>query len=401
VGSKKLSLAEYKLGLDGGVGAELNAGLFDRTAFTLDNGHLTFKKGNKLFLSPQLQAYLEAYIETSFLVGLISGRLSKKWNYKKGWDFAWKPEGGIDIDYDNGLRAKSLDKVFDIDPEKIKSLAKKTGAAVDFLKKLMEDGEQPGEIKDDEKKGNEEDKRTLEQKEAALNKAILESETLLKRPDATPQFIVSQFPTIKRNHGLTLIKLVHVSTNSSDYYVEAEINPKLKTREFKLNDKQEKKAPKRGDHIFNNSLKQAMPELLKIVSGKELRQSTRERLIKAINSSRDLLNSNVFDAIVNKDIDRTPEGDPNSTDNGTQKIQFILQFETFCSAILLQQEKNDDLGSRQIASARQNLLLNLHNWLEGSIDKEAEHLGDRTQINEGRKILSQVENTLRQAFLSV
>ena len=246
-GLKTLDVATTKIGLEGSVSAELFGTVLNRTLIVLDNGHLSFKQGNKMEVTPALKASLSGYIETSLLFGLIKGRLSKTWDYDKQWPYKWEPEGSLDLDYDN-LGFKDKDKVFVLDIDKLKSIANKTGKVVDFLEKLMKDGEKPAEVKEEEEeRDNLLDNRTVDDKRVDLNKALDDSESLLTTPDTTPQDILAQLPTIKSTYRLTTIKLV---ADNDEYYIEAVVNPPGRTKSHKLKpDRLRGKRRDLGNHV--------------------------------------------------------------------------------------------------------------------------------------------------------
>ena len=76
------------------------------------------------------------------------------------------------------------------------------------------------------------DERTMEQKEADLNKAVSESDRIMEEKDATPDSVKTKLPAIKSKYKLTLLELV--KDNETEFHVDAKINPEKLGGKHKL-----------------------------------------------------------------------------------------------------------------------------------------------------------------------
>jgi hypothetical protein len=203
--------------------------------------------------------------------------------------------------------------------------------------------------------------------------------------------------TVKANHSIFKSLVVIDGGDRWDYKYTAS-PPKTESG-------RKKAGPKRGDHVFNNNLKQTIPQL-KVLIPSTLRASTRQRLISALDTISSMLDNHAFNVVVMKNIDRSGSGDSNSGIYGTAKSNFLAAFEMFIYAATLQEEKNDDIAYRHMISARKQLLFSTGIWLRSAIDHEAERLGigkpeNQQDIIRGKSILIQVESTLKRCIESI
>ena len=233
---KLLKLAALEVGVNGAIGAKLSAeSKVDVLGMIVDSGHMTFKHRRELNLSAGVFASLSAFLKASALGGLFSKRFTVNWTREKDLiniRLANTPKGAIDVDFDNGIKDEK--KLIELDAEDIK----KAFAIYEAIKSLFTTTEAEGKVKGDEQDELEEkkekenslpDNRDLSQVKKDLRLAIIDSEALLTMPNATPEDVLAQLPTIKRTYRLTAIRLLHPSIDNDLYLVEVEINPTLKT----------------------------------------------------------------------------------------------------------------------------------------------------------------------------
>jgi hypothetical protein len=79
---------------------------------------------------------------------------------------------------------------------------------------------------------NQNDMRTLEQKQKAVNDAEKEADGLLLAKDATPESVKAELPALKQQYKLNRIELI--AEKDDKYYIVAEINPTASTPSHKL-----------------------------------------------------------------------------------------------------------------------------------------------------------------------
>ena len=238
---KLLKLAALKAEVNGAIGAKLGAkSQVDVLGMIVDSGHMTFKHRRELNLSAVVFASLSAFLEASALGGLFSKRFTVNWSREKDLiniRLANTPKGAIDVDFDNGIKDEK--KLIELDAEDIK----KAFVIYEAIKSLFTTTEAEGKVKGDEQDEVEEkkeeensskDERDLDHINKDLLLAISDSEALLTMPNATPEDVLAQLPTIKSTYRLTAIELVHPSIVNNKYFVRVTINPSKETGEQEL-----------------------------------------------------------------------------------------------------------------------------------------------------------------------
>jgi Domain of unknown function (DUF4157) len=83
------------------------------------------------------------------------------------------------------------------------------------------------------------DERTMEQKKAQLDLALQEAEQILNQKDATPDTVKAKLPKLQSKYHLKSAKLL--KDNDNTYYIEAEINPKEKSKKRQLKTNKDRK----------------------------------------------------------------------------------------------------------------------------------------------------------------
>ena len=145
-------------------------------------------------------------------------------------------------------------------------------------------------------------------------------------------------------------------------------------------------APKRGDHIFNHSLRKTASELANIT--KKL-----PSLSSAFSSAASAFSNPIFDLTVRKKGDREAGGDANSREYGAIKGQLINRFKEFTADI----ENNQEASPSALISLIQK-------WIGTSVDNEGiEYLDkkDKSRVTTGKNILEQEKNNIIQAINEV
>ncbi|MFP4124412.1 phage tail protein [Coleofasciculus sp.] len=223
------------------------------------------------------------------------------------------------------------------------------------------------------------DERTMEEKEADVGRAVAEAEQHMDEDGANSKSVEAELPELKSKYRLKSANIVE--TDSDTYYVEVEINPKAKTKE-----KEDDSPPKRGHHIFNNSLRQTVDELKNLVAS-----SSATPLIEAVNSTEDILNSNVFELTVSKENESAAGGDTNSRIYGAVKERFLSRLQQ----VLDPEQESDSSGLSQL----------LDRWIDSALDRDAEQIlqekgtgEEKRKLNQGKQKLDRISDLLKAAI---
>ncbi|MEH2194478.1 MAG: DUF4157 domain-containing protein [Nostoc sp.] len=89
-------------------------------------------------------------------------------------------------------------------------------------------------------KNHKANERTIDQKKADVDRAIVEAEKIMEEKGATPDSVKAKLPAIQSTYKLTSIALVKQKNNK--YHIEAKINPKKDSKSGPLQDGQRKSA---------------------------------------------------------------------------------------------------------------------------------------------------------------
>ncbi len=200
----------------------------------------------------------------------------------------------------------------------------------------------------------------------------------MDKEGTTPKTVEAKLPELKSKYKLKSANIVN--TERDTYYVEVEINPKNKSKEGNSQ-------PKRGHHIFNNGLRKTVDALISIVAS-----SSEKYLIQAVQEITNILNSDAFELTIDeKDSKGETGGDRNSREYGVLQQEFITRL----NEVINLKKESDPSGLVQL----------LNKWLDSAIDTEAEQKlktegnpQDKAKLQEGKKKLDQIRNTLREAI---
>jgi hypothetical protein len=139
---------------------------------------------------------------------------------------------------------------------------------------------------------------------------------------------------------------------------------------------------KRGDHVFNNSLKQTLEELSQLVQEvldveqrRPSGQGRADHIRRVLGSLREGLNQRAFDLTVTKPTS-VPGGDANSRLYGDAKKHLVFGFRQFLTALKnwasVTDQAGRDLYLRQLSTHGKELRLLIGKWTDAAVDPQAE-----------------------------